>query len=142
MHVQSYTRKDGTHISGHTRSLPGTASPKSHSSKSHSTTGHSSIAHSGPTHQVAPRSVSGSTINHSKSYCSTCPRDAHGKVARSEKAKEDFMRQTGHAHGRPGYVVDHIKSLACGGRDEPSNMQWQTVEQAKLKDNSERKGCS
>jgi len=47
------------------------------------------------------------------------------------------MRQTGFPRGRPGYVVDHIKPLAEGGKDEPSNMQWQTVEEAKAKDRIE-----
>lgn len=40
-----------------------------------------------------------------------------------------------------GYVVDHIKPLACGGKDHPSNMQWQTVAEGKAKDKWERKGC-
>jgi len=34
----------------------------------------------------------------------------------------------------PGYLVDHIKPLRRGGADEPGNMQWQTVEEAKAKD--------
>lgn len=34
----------------------------------------------------------------------------------------------------PGYVVDHIKPLACGGADRPSNMQWQTIAAGKAKD--------
>jgi len=51
------------------------------------------------------------------------------------------MRQTGHPHGWKGHVVDHIVPLACGGADAPSNMQWQTVEEAKAKDKWERKGC-
>jgi hypothetical protein len=38
-------------------------------------------------------------------------------------------------------VVDHVKALACGGADHPSNMQWQTVEAAKRKDKWERKEC-
>lgn len=41
----------------------------------------------------------------------------------------------------PGYVVDHVRPLACGGADAPSNMQWQTVAEAKAKDRWERKGC-
>ena len=44
------------------------------------------------------------------------------------------MRQTGYAHGRPGYVVDHITPLKRGGADSPSNMQWQTIAEAKAKD--------
>lgn len=41
----------------------------------------------------------------------------------------------------PGYVVDHIRPLACGGADNPGNMQWQTEAAAKLKDKYERAGC-
>ena len=66
---------------------------------------------------------------------------ANGKIKRSAAAKAAFMRQTGYPHGRPGYVVDHIVALACGGADAPSNMQWQTVAQAKAKDKVERVGC-
>jgi len=51
------------------------------------------------------------------------------------------MRQSGYAHGRKGYVVDHVVPLACGGADAPSNMQWQTAEEAKAKDKWERNGC-
>jgi hypothetical protein len=68
-------------------------------------------------------------------------RTAHGKIARSETAKRDFMKQTGYPNGRPGYVIDHVKPLACGGADTPSNMQWQTVAEAKAKDKTERIGC-
>jgi hypothetical protein len=41
----------------------------------------------------------------------------------------------------PGYVVDHVIPLACGGADSVLNLQWQTVKAAKLKDKWERKGC-
>lgn len=63
------------------------------------------------------------------------------RIHRSAKARYDFMRDTGFAHGRKGYVVDHIEPLACGGADAPSNMQWQTKADAKAKDKWERKGC-
>ena len=69
-------------------------------------------------------------------------RDSRGRIQRSARAKDDFMRQTGHPHGWPGHVVDHVKPLACGGADAPSNMQWQTVEEGKAKDKVERQGCS
>lgn len=67
--------------------------------------------------------------------------DSRGRLARSESAKRAFERQTGFPNGRPGYVVDHIRPLACGGADAPSNMQWQSVAAAKAKDRVERKGC-
>jgi hypothetical protein len=51
------------------------------------------------------------------------------------------MRLTGYAGGRPGYIVDHIIPLACGGPDTPENMQWQTITAAKAKDAWERKDC-
>jgi hypothetical protein len=38
-------------------------------------------------------------------------------------------------------VIDHVKPLACGGADAPSNMQWQTAAAGKAKDAWERKGC-
>ena len=69
------------------------------------------------------------------------PRDAKGGIQRSEAAKHQFETQTGYPHGRPGYVVDHIRPLACGGVDGPSNMQWRTVEAATAKDRVERRGC-
>ena len=34
----------------------------------------------------------------------------------------------------PGYWKDHIVPLACGGPDIPSNMQWQTIADARAKD--------
>ena len=49
------------------------------------------------------------------------------KTRRSAAARLAFMRQTGYPHGRPGYVIDHIIPLACGGKDAPENMQWQSV---------------
>lgn len=66
----------------------------------------------------------------------------HSRIHRSERAKRAFERMTGYPHGRPGYIVDHVVPLACGGPDAPSNMQWQTKADAKAKDKWERKGCS
>jgi hypothetical protein len=37
----------------------------------------------------------------------------------------------------PGYVIDHVIALKRGGPDAPSNMQWQTVAEAKAKDRIE-----
>jgi hypothetical protein len=66
--------------------------------------------------------------------CDTCPRDAEGRIHRSSSARHAFMVETGHPHGWPGHVIDHIKPLACGGADTPSNLQWQTIAEGKAKD--------
>jgi hypothetical protein len=71
---------------------------------------------------------------HSSRYCYFCVRDSHGRIARSAEAREEFMRETGYPHGRPGYVIDHIVPLKRGGADAPYNMQWQTREEARAKD--------
>ena len=42
--------------------------------------------------------------------------------------------QQGYPHGRKGYIVDHICALAQGGIDDPSNMQYQTIEDSHTKD--------
>jgi hypothetical protein len=64
-------------------------------------------------------------------------RDSNGKIKQSESAKHEFMRMNGYPNGRPGYVVDHIIPLKRGGCDCPSNMQWQTIQEAKAKDKVE-----
>jgi hypothetical protein len=72
-------------------------------------------------------------------------RNSHGRIQRSETAKNDFKREhpcpaNGKNHGPcPGYVIDHVRPLACGGADAPSNMQWQTIEEGKAKDKWELK---
>jgi hypothetical protein len=53
---------------------------------------------------------------------------------KSSAARNEFMKQTGYPNGRPGYVIDHIVPLECGGTDVPSNMHWLTVAEAKAKD--------
>ncbi len=115
VHVKSYTKKDGTVVRSHTRS-----SPRSHRSSS---------------------SVGNSTETASGSIVNFPANSSNGRIKRSEAARRNFMRETGYPHGRPGYVVDHKVALACGGLDAPSNMQWQTIAEAKAKDKVERKGC-
>jgi len=75
------------------------------------------------------------------------PNHAPAKTQRDLSQKAAFIKthpcpSTGKTRGRcQGYVVDHIKPLCAGGADRPSNMQWQTREEAKLKDREERKIC-
>lgn len=42
----------------------------------------------------------------------------------------------------PGYIVDHIIPLCADGPDTLDNLQYQTLEQSKIKDKWERKLCS
>jgi hypothetical protein len=69
------------------------------------------------------------------------------EIKRSAAAKSDFKYShpcpaNGHTKGPcPGYVIDHIKALACGGDDAPLNMQWQTIDEGKEKDTWERDLC-
>jgi hypothetical protein len=124
--------------------LTAPASASSHSSgshSSHSTTSKSkskSGSKSGTSHTKSQASTSSGTTHHKST---SAKRDANGRIARSEAVKHQFEVQTGYPHGRPGYVVDHITPLACGGADVPSNMQWQTIAASKLKDKTERAGC-
>jgi hypothetical protein len=123
VHVKEYRRKDGTVVKAHDRKAP----------KSNGET-------AAPA--AAPSPVSrASTAAARSDRCESCDRDEHGRIVRSGKAKKAFMTATGYPHGRPGYVIDHLKPLACGGADLPSNMQWQTKEAARAKDKVERQGC-
>ena len=116
----------------------------------HSSGGHSSSSsHSGGSHSSTSAHGHGSTSgasSHSSSHSTKAvgvKRDSHGRIARSEKAKHDFQKShpcpsTGRSSGGcPGYVVDHVVPLKRGGADHPSNMQWQTVQAAKIKDRTE-----
>ena len=70
-------------------------------------------------------------------------RDSRGRFKRSTSAKNRFKKEnpcpsTGESSGScPGYVIDHVVPLKRGGADSPENMQWQTEEEAKLKDRTE-----
>jgi hypothetical protein len=73
---------------------------------------------------------------------------AHAKVKRSHKALASFKA----ANPCPatsivskkcvGYIIDHIEPLCAGGADSVSNLQWQTVAEAKAKDVLEKRQCA
>lgn len=124
----------------------GTTNSGAHSSGSHASTSHSGVPHSaaGASTHASSKSSSHRVSGTQKStYAGGARRDSHGKIARSEKSKDDFKKQhpcpsSGKNHGScPGYVIDHVVPLKRGGADAPSNMQWQTVEAAKIKDRTE-----
>lgn len=83
----------------------------------------------------------------STAKCTTCARTSKKKIKRSGSAKKQFQAEhpcpgTGRTTGGcKGYVIDHVMPLACGGGDNPGNMQWQTKSEAKAKDKVERTGC-
>lgn len=66
---------------------------------------------------------------------------------RSMSAKREFTRTnpcpvTGkHTRRCNGYIVDHLVPLCAGGADLATNMQWQTILDAKIKDREERQQC-
>ena len=119
-----------------------------HSSGGHSSGGHSSKGYSSKGHSSGGKYSRGQSTSRNRSAgthsfkenSKAAPgvkRDSHGRIARSSKAKQEFMKQTGYPKGRPGYVVDHIVPLKKGGCDCTSNMQWQTKAEAKAKDKVE-----
>ena len=126
VHVKGHHKKDGTYVEGYDRKAP---TPKGDKAKPKedkpASTGHKTARRAPPPSTTA----------------STRPRDQKGRFVRSQSAKNAFMKKSGYPKGRPGYVVDHIVPLACGGADGPANMQWQTVAEGKAKDRVERRGC-
>jgi hypothetical protein len=124
VYVRGYTKKNGTHVAPHTRSSSGTRRAR-----------------------ISARtdgSYRQKSVENRNAIHTSVQRDQRGRIHRSTAAKSSFQRQrpcpsTGSRRGRcPGYVVDHVKPLECGGQDAPSNMQWQTTADAKAKDRTER----
>ena len=140
---QSHSGSGGHHSAGsHSSSTRHYSSGGSHLPSQHSSsfvsTGHSGYTHSfghvsTGSHRTSHSSYH-STSTHRKTYSTGATRNSHGKIKRSSKARYEFMKQTGYPHGRKGYVIDHIIPLKKGGCDCPSNMQWQTIQDAKAKD--------
>lgn len=126
VHVPGYTKKDGTYVAPHDRRSPGSSAG-------------SSIGSSEYGHPYRSGRIATGYTPHSSVIV-----NSHGKIKRSGATKDAFKRQrpcpsTGRPSGScPSYVIDHVKPLECGGADDPSNMQWQTVADGKAKDKTER----
>ena len=137
VHVRGYTSRSGKSVQPYTRNAPGEGRSKASAPRASTSTRGPRVSAS---HPASPRPPA---VSHPRAATPATPgaRISRGRIQRSEKLKEDFMRQTGHPHGWPGHVVDHKVPLACGGADAPSNMQWQTAAEAKAKDKVERQGC-
>jgi hypothetical protein len=79
--------------------------------------------------------------------CLSLPSLTSASEHRSRAVAREFQREhpcpsTGLTTGAcPGYWRDHVVPLVCGGPDAVSNMQWQTVADARAKDVWERRGC-
>jgi hypothetical protein len=123
-------------------SLQVIAGPRGHSSSARRT-----LPHYGSSARSTHGLSASAPTHHRTSRCTSCARNLAGRIERSGTSRARFE----HEHPCPssgkrsgpcaGHVIDHVKPLACGGADQPSNMQWQTSSAAKAKDKVERKGC-
>jgi 5-methylcytosine-specific restriction endonuclease McrA len=71
--------------------------------------------------------------------CAACERDPNGRIARSTAARREFRTSnpcpaTGKTTGAcAGYQIDHRVPLSKGGTDDPTNMEWLSIEQHEAK---------
>jgi len=123
-YVRGYTRRDGTYVAPHDRSALGTGA--------HRRSGSGTV--------IGKDSFRSGYLSQGYAANSSAERGNNGKIKRSTAAKNAFKNGNPcPANGRtfgscPGYVIDHIHPLECGGADDPSNIQWQTVAEGKAKD--------
>jgi hypothetical protein len=141
------TRSSSSHSSSTRSHSSSTRSHSSHSYSARPSGSHRTRSSTGRSHRTgsAYRSHRNYSTRSSRTPAYGVQRDSHGRIKRSAAAKNDFKRQhpcpsTGRSSGAcPGYVIDHVRALECGGPDSSSNMQWQTVAEGKAKDKTERR---
>jgi hypothetical protein len=162
VHVQGYYRKDGTYVNGYDRRAPGQgqAAPSSGASGATDVTRLLGVKgdlggnflndpeagvvvfKEGAAQRIeGPLEIRGKlvvfhdSLRHLLSaHVSSIDLSATQSSNNRLKKTRSFMSQTGFPAGRPGYVVDYLVPPACGGSEEPSNMQWEGEEQARTKD--------
>jgi hypothetical protein len=77
-------------------------------------------------------------------YCGPPKRDVTGKIIRDPKVTRRFQLlhpcpESGRVTGAcPGWAIDHVIPLACGGCDAVFNMQWLDTVTKRRKDSFER----
>jgi hypothetical protein len=76
---------------------------------------------------------------------SSAPGATNARVSRIAEAQFRLANPcpvTGQSQGAcTGYVIDRVIPLACGGPEDPDNMRWLTIAEAKAKAKWERIGC-
>lgn len=162
VHVHGYYRHDGTYVQGYDRAAPGQGTSRATSPAVPRETkenfrfdtiddadGRVLVLHDGSLRRTKgdPEVQGRSVLFHDQqnrlfsvptsAVDLATTRDINGRIKRSQAARRAFMEQTGYPNGRPGYIIDHKEPLECGGSDDPTNMQWQTIEDAKVKDRTE-----
>lgn len=76
--------------------------------------------------------------------CQVPKRDAQGQILRRADVLSAFKKvhpcpSTGKTSGAcPGWIMDHVIPLACGGADSVGNLQWLPVESWRAKSLFER----
>lgn len=66
---------------------------------------------------------------------------------RSRAVRAEFQRQTpcpataAKRGACPGYQADHVQPLCAGGKDEPGNLQWLTVQEHQRKTKRDVAAC-
>jgi hypothetical protein len=81
---------------------------------------------------MAPGAINAQAIDHLKEYryCGEPKRNKDGDISRSQRVLSAFQKQyacpaTGKTSGScPGWAIDHVIPLACGGCDAIINLQW------------------
>ena len=141
------SHKGGHYVGGSSSSksgnIGGSSSSKSGNKSSSGSYSSSSNHSSGYHRQSYSSSFSINRVHYNHvSATAGVERDLHGRIKRSESAKEEFLRGRGYTKVPPGYEVDHIIPLYAGGSDTPGNMQLlsKTQHHAKTKADYRRYG--